>query len=512
MEQNHSENTKRIAKNTLMLYGRMLFSMVVSLYTSRVLLNTLGVEDFGIANVVGGVIAMLGFLNDSMSGATARFLSYEIGRGDQVRLKRTFSTALVIHICIALIILLIGETLGLWFLNNKLVIPEDRMFAAHVVYQVTIISTMLSIIQTPYNASIISHERMEVFAYVSILNVLLRLLIVYLLVIGDFDKLILYSILQLTVSVTIMTIYRIYCRRHFPETSFSIDISRESFKPMLSFSSWDLLGNMSVIARTQGVSMLLNMFYGSIANAAAGIATQVQGAVMSLAGNLVTATRPQIVKLYASQEYTTLFSILVNAIKLSFILLSICTIPLLTETGYVLKLWLKTVPDNTIAFCRLTLLFNLFANMSSFIVTAIHSTGRLKRMSLINSTLYLSVLPVTWVLFKNMDLIWGPYLYNVVAVFFGMLSNAWTVHLYFKEFSFAKFVSRSLLPCILLFALVLSVSLIVTQVIEEGFLRLVINVLSSALLLIVIGFYALISSDDRKKIINLIRVKLCRVA
>ena len=258
--------------------------------------------------------------------------------------------------------------------------------------------------------------------------------------------------------------------------------------------------------------MLLNMFYGPIANAAAGIATQVQGAVMSLAGNLVTATRPQIVKLYASQEYTTLFSILVNAIKLSFILLSICTIPLLTETGYVLKLWLKTVPDNTIAFCRLTLLFNLFANMSSFIVTAIHSTGRLKRMSLINSTLYLSVLPVTWVLFKNVDLIWVPYLYNVVAVFFGMLSNAWTVHLYFKEFSFAKFVCRSLLPCILLFALVLSVSLIVTQVIEEGFLRLVINVLLSALLMIVIGFYALISSDDRKKIINLIRLKLCRVA
>ena len=510
--QNHSENTRRIAKNTLMLYGRMLFSMVVSLYTSRVVLNTLGVEDFGIANVVGGVIAMLGFLNDSMSGATSRFLTYELGRGEHLRLRQTFSTALIIHICIAFVILILGETVGLWFLNNKLVVPENRMFAAHVVYQVTIASTMLSIIQTPYNAVIISHERMDVFAYVSILNVLLRLLIVYLLVIGDFDKLILYSFLQLTVSIIIMTIYRVYCRRHFNEASFSLDITKEYFRHMLSFSGWDLLGNMSVIARTQGVGILLNMFYGPVANAAAGIATQVQGAIMSFAGNLVTAARPQVVKLYASGEHDMMFSILKNAIKLSFILLSICTIPLLTETEYVLKLWLRNVPDHTVAFCRLTLLFNLFANMSSFLVTAIHSTGRLKRMSLINSSLYISVIPVTYILFKNIDVIWIPYLYNAVAVFFGMLSNAWTINLYFKEFDFMEFICKSVFPCLLLFAFVLSVSVLITRTVDEGLIRLLLNVLSSSLLLISIGFMTLISKDDRKKIINFIHVKLCRKA
>lgn len=507
--QSHSENTKRIAKNTLMLYGRMLFSMVVSLYTSRVVLNVLGAEDFGIANVVGGVIAMLGFLNDSMSGATSRFLTYELGRGDHIRLRNTFSAAVMIHICIAFVILIFGETVGLWFLNNKLVIPENRMFAAHVVYHLTIISTMLGILQTPYNAAIISHERMDVFAYVSLLNVFLRLLIVYLLVIGDFDKLILYSILQFIVSIIIIMIYRIYCRRNFQETVFSLNISKEYLTPMLSFSGWDLFGNMSVIARTQGVSMLLNMFYGPLANAAAGVATQVQGAVMSLAGNLVTAARPQIVKSYALGEYRAMFKLMLNSIKLSFVLLSICTIPLLVETDFVLTLWLKSVPDNTIPFCRLTLLFNLFANTSLLLAAVIHSTGKIKRISLINGSLYVSVIPITYILFKWVDIIWIPYLFNTGAVFLGMLSNAWTLHLYIPEFSFRKFVLKDLFSCISVFVFVLIISLIITHFIEAGWLRLIINIIVSSILLVIVGFYFLISSSDRMAIINLIRNKLC---
>ncbi len=508
--QDHSENTKRIAKNTLMLYGRMLFSMVVSLYTSRVVLNTLGIKDFGISNAVGGVIAMLGFLNDSMSGATARFLTYELGKDNLKKLKETFSTAVIIHIGIALVIFIFGETVGLWFLENKLVIPESRMTAARIVYQTTIIASMLSIMQTPYNATIIAHEKMDVYAYVGILNVFLRLLIVYLLVIGDFDKLILYSFLQLSVSIIIILIYRIYCKTHFTETRFSFVWKKELLKPMLSFSGWDLYGNMSVIARTQGVSILLNMFFGPIANAAAGIAAQVQGAVMSFAGNIVTAVRPQLVKYYATEEYHPMFELLSNSIKLSFILLSILTIPIITEINYILKLWLGNVPENAAVFCAFTLLFNLFANTSLLFASIIHATGRVKRISLINGTLYLLVVPITYVAFKNTEIIWLPYLFNVVAVFCGMLSNAWTIHLYIRNFNFKRFLVKDLLPCLLLFIVVLFTVSITSAFFSSGFLRLILTGLLSTILLVILGYYFLLPLDYRTRLINKIKEKICQ--
>ena len=510
MEQSHSENTKRIAKNTLMLYGRMLFSMVVSLYTSRVVLNTLGVEDFGISNAVGGVIAMLGFLNDSMSGATARFLTYELGKGNFNKLKETFSTAVIIHIGIAFFIFIFGETVGLWFLENKLVIPESRMLAARVVYQTTIIASMLSIMQTPYNATIIAHEKMDVYAYVGILNVFLRLLIVYLLVIGDFDKLILYSFLQLSVSILIISIYRIYCKTHFAETRFSFVWRKELLRPMLSFSGWDLYGNMSVIARTQGVSILLNMFFGPIANAAAGIAAQVQGAVMSFAGNIVTAVRPQLVKYYATEEYHPMFELLSNSIKLSFILLSILTIPIITEIDYILKLWLGNVPQNATVFCAFTLLFNLFANTSLLFASIIHATGRVKRISLINGSLYLLVIPVTYIAFKNTNVIWLPYLFNVVAVFCGMLSNAWTIHLYIDGFNFKRFVVKDLLPCLIIFFVVFVIVSILSLFLSSGFLRLILTGLLSTTLLVTIGYYVLLPLDYRTRLLDEIKEKICQ--
>ena len=510
MEQSHSENTKRIAKNTLMLYGRMLFSMVVSLYTSRVVLNTLGVEDFGISNAVGGVIAMLGFLNDSMSGATARFLTYELGKGNFSKLKETFSTAVIIHIGIALFIFIFGETVGLWFLENKLVIPESRMMPARVVYQTTIIASMLSIMQTPYNATIIAHEKMNVYAYVGILNVFLRLLIVYLLVIGDFDKLVLYSFLQLSVSIIIISIYRIYCKTHFAETRFSFVWRKELLRPMLSFSGWDLYGNMSVIARTQGVSILLNMFFGPIANAAAGIAAQVQGAVMSFAGNIVTAVRPQLVKYYATEEYHPMFELLSNSIKLSFILLSILTIPIITEIDYILKLWLGNVPQNAAVFCAFTLLFNLFANTSLLFASIIHATGRVKRISLINGSLYLLVIPLTYIAFKNSDVIWLPYLFNVLAVFVGMLSNAWTIHLYIGTFNFRRYIAKDLLSCVLVFVLVFVVAFIISTLLNPGFLRLLVTGVVSSVLLITLGYCCLLSTEYRKKLLSAIRRKICQ--
>ena len=316
-----SANNQRIAKNTAYLYIRMFISMSVSLYTSRVILQTLGVEDYGIYNVVGGVVAMFGFINATMSSATSRFLTFELGKGTTDRLKETFNSSFWVHVIIAVIIFLLSESVGLWFLISKMTLPEGREIAAHIVYQLSILSTIISITQVPYNATLIAHEKMDIYAYVEMVNVFLRLLILYILVIVDFDKLILYGILTMAISTGIALFYRFYCVRHYPECRIRFGAKKEIVKPMLSFSGWDFYGNMTVTARTQGVSMLLNVFFGPVMNAAAGISASVQNAVMAFAGNVNTAVRPQIIKYYAVGEYKKMESLINNACKLNFLVM-----------------------------------------------------------------------------------------------------------------------------------------------------------------------------------------------
>ena len=503
-----SGNTKRIAKNTMMLYIRMLFGMLVSLYTSRVVLQTLGVEDYGISNVVGGVVAMMSFLNDSMSGATSRFITFELGKGNKERLNDTFSSAMIIHLCIAALVMLVAETVGLWFLETQLVIPDNRMLAARIVYQCSIISMILGITQVPYNASIISHEKMDVYAYVGILNICLRLLIVYLLVIGDFDKLILYSFLQLSVSLLIITIYRVYCVRNFFETKFKFIWKTDILKPMLHFSSWDLYGNASVMARTQGVSMLLNVFFGPVLNASAGIAAQVQGAVMGLASNLVTAVRPQIVKQYAVGEYSSMIDLLRNSVKLSFLLICIISLPLICELNFVLTLWLGIVPNYVIQFCRYTLLFNIFANMSMILASAIHATGKIKRISIINGSLYLLVIPFSYVAYKLHASPSIAFLFNCIAVMIGTLSNAWTIHLYIKEFSFTQFFYKDFLKMVFVLVTVFLCLEYTKSLFIEGWIRLLISICISSLLILSLGYFILLTPQYRIKILNIISNKI----
>lgn len=502
-----SENTKRIAKNTLMLYVRMGFSMLVSLYTSRVVLKTLGVEDYGIYNVVGGVVGMLSFLNASMSGATSRFLTYEMGRGDKVKLTQTFSTALIIHIGIALIVFLLAETAGLYFVENKLVIPDERMNAARVVYQLSILGTMLGITQAPYNACIISHERMDVYAYVEILNICLRLLIVYLLVVGNIDKMILYSVLSFSVSIFILGIYRTYCYRHYKESHFNFVWRKDILRPMLSFSGWDLYGNASVMARTTGINMLLNLFFGPAMNAAAAIAASVQGAVMAFASNLVTAVRPQIVKQYARGEYSMMCHLLRDSIILCFLLLSLLSVPLLCEAHFVLHLWLGIVPEHATAFCFYTLLFNFYACMSTLLVSVIHATGNIKRPSLINGSLYLFVLPIAYIVYRNGGGVNFAFQYNVLAVMLGMLSNAWTIHLYVETFSFRQYFFSTFLKSSIILFLTLFAAYSLHYFMQEGWARLLSCVGISSFLLF-LSSYGLLSTSARKRVISYVKVKI----
>lgn len=403
-----TSSNKRIAKNALMLYVRMFLTMIVGLYTSRVVLNTLGVEDYGIYGVVGGVVSMLGFLNASMSGATSRFLTFELGRGDKKRLRDTFSSALIVHIGIALVVFVLAETVGLWFLTHKLVIPEGRMTAAHWVYQCSILSAMLGITQAPYNATIIAHEKMDIYAYVEILNVTLKLLIVYLLVIGNFDKLILYAILVLAVSVLIMMVYRIYCIRHFSESHFHWIWNPSILKPLLSFSGWDLYGNISTIVYNNGIAFVLNIFLGPLVNAANSIAMMVNGIAKSFAYNMIQAFRPQIIIKYSSREMNDMESLVLFSSMCSILMMSLVLVPCIFDGGILLALWLVKVPENTLFMLRIVLISCVFDIAKAVINIPIHATGQIYKLSFWTGNLYILCPVLIYVCLKlGLNLYWA---------------------------------------------------------------------------------------------------------
>ena len=384
-----SANNKRIAKNTLLLYFRMFFTMLVSLYTSRVVLSALGVEDYGIYNVVGGVVTMFGFINGAMSTSTHRYLTFELGKGNYQQLHKVFCTSIFIHAGISLLIVLLGETIGLWFLYHKMVIPEARMDAAIWVYQLSILSTVILIMSVPYNASIIAHEKMSAFAYISILEVVLKLLIVYLLLIGNFDKLKLYAVLVVIVLLGIRCVYGVYCGRHFKETKFNWIFDKVLFKEMVGFAAF-----------TQGLNILLNMFFGPMVNAARGVAVQVQTAVVQFSSNFQTAINPQITKSYAIQDYAYMHSLIFKSSKFTFFLLFLLSLPIAMETETILRIWLKTVPDYTVIFLRIMLCITIIDAVSNSLMVSAAATGRVKVYQGVVGGILLCILPVSYVVLK----------------------------------------------------------------------------------------------------------------
>lgn len=395
-----TENNKRIAKNTLMLYFRMILTMLVSLYTSRVVLNVLGVSDYGTYNVVGGVVTMFGFFNSAMVSATQRFLSYELGRNDYVQLRKTFNATLIIHSVIAILIFILAETIGLWFVNTQLNLPEGRMEAAHWVYHFSVLSFMVSIIQVPFNSIIIARERMSVYAYMSILEVVLKLIIVFVLTWIAFDKLKLYGILLFTVSFIVASIYRIYCLKQFDETRFKLVKDRDLYKTLISYSGWNLFGNIAAVAKGQGVSIILNIFFGTVVNAAQGVANQVSAAVTSFVGNFQMASNPQIIKSYAAEDKAYMTNLVIRTSKFSFYLLFILTLPVMLEIEYILKLWLKLVPDYTAVFTILILINALIDTVSGPLMTSLQATGKIKVYQSVVGILLILILPISYLFFK----------------------------------------------------------------------------------------------------------------
>lgn len=397
MSNQSSDNNKRIAKNTLLLYVRMLFIMAISLFTSRVILNTLGVEDYGIYNVVGGVVAMFGFINGSMSSATQRYITFALGKEDKNRLQKVFSTTLQIHTLIAGIIVLLGETIGLWFLYNIIQIPADRMDAAFWILQCSIMSTVIMIISVPYNADIIAHEKISAFAYISILEVILKLAIVYMLVVFPFDKLILFAFLMLAVQLLIRFCYSIYCNRHFEETKYKHVCDKDLFKEMIEFAGWSMFGNLSAVLYGQGLNILLNVFFGPVVNAARAVALQVQNAIQGFVGNFQMAINPQITKTYARGDMSDMHKLMFRSARFSFFLLFFLSLPVLFETNFILTIWLKTVPENTVTFLRITICTSLIYSLANPLIIANQATGKVKKYQAVCGTILLLILPISYV-------------------------------------------------------------------------------------------------------------------
>lgn len=415
----NSENNKRIAKNTLMLYIRMLFTMGVSLFTSRVIFQALGVEDYGVYSVVGGIITMFSFINGGMVSATQRYLTFEIGKGNLLQLKKVFSTSLQIHALIALIVVLLGETIGLWFLYEKMVIPADRMTAAFWVYQCSIVASVVSIMSVPYNADIIAHEKMSAFAYISILDVVLKLAIVYILYISPWDKLITYAVLILSIQLAIRYVYTRYCNKHFEETHYHHQLDKSLFKEMFAFAGWSFWGNLAHVLYTQGINMMLNIFFGPVVNAARGIAVQVQTAVQGFVGNFQMALNPQITKNYATGNLTQMHLLMFRSARFSFFLLYLLTLPILLETGYILTLWLKTPPSETVSFTQWMIAISLIYTTSSPCVIANQATGKVKLYQMVVGGLLLLILPLSYFALKL-----GLPAYSVFIVHFCVESVA----------------------------------------------------------------------------------------
>lgn len=390
-------NNKRIAKNTILLYMRMILTMSITLYTSRVILQVLGIEDYGIYNLVGGVIAMFGFVSASLSTATQRFITFELGKGDNGNPSSVFSTCLLLHITIALSIVLIAEPIGVWFIINKLVLPTERLTAAIWVFQFSIISTFVMIVSVPFNAEIVAHEKMSAFAMISIVEAILKLLIVYSLLLTHEDKLIVYGALILLTQILIQCLYYFYCKKNFEEVTLRLKVDRSRVREIGSFASWSILGNISYLTYTQGLNLLLGTFFMPTVNAARGIALQLQGAVNSFVANFQTAINPQITKTYAAGQITEMHKLVFRSSRFSFYLLLIISLPFVLEAEVILKLWLGVVPDYTVTFVRLIFLTTWINSFANPLIISVKASGQVWQYESIVAVIMLLILPISYV-------------------------------------------------------------------------------------------------------------------
>lgn len=393
-----TNNSRQLVKNTFSLYVRMLFSMFIGFFTSRILMNQLGIVDFGIYNVIGGVLVILSFLNTTLTLSTQRFLIFSIENNNNNEANKVFNTSLTIHGAFAFIIFIVAETIGLWFLNTQMNIPNDRLFTANIVYQVTVISSMINICQVPFVSAIIAHEKISQYATIGIIDVILRFSVALGLVYVTSDKLKVYSFLILVVAIINFLIYSTYSKRHFRETTFKINKEKRLYQKMLSFSGWNVFSAISIAANGQIVNVLLNIFFGPVVNAARGISMQASGAVSGFVGNFQITVNPQIIKLYATKEFEKFHILIKQSAKFSFFLLLIFALPVTIKIDGILKIWLVQVPEYAPIFCQIILITSLINTFSLPLATAANATGNIKKFQLSTGCVELMNIPASYIL------------------------------------------------------------------------------------------------------------------
>ena len=507
-------NSKRVAKNTLMLYFRMILTTVVSLYTSRVVLQTLGVSDYGVYSVVGGFVSMVGVLSSLFVSSTQRYMSFALGKGEQSQVEKVFSNSVVIQLCIAVIVFLAAETFGLWFVNNRLVIEPTRMVAANWVYQAAVLSMVIGIISTPFNSCIIAHEHMDIYAYISIIDVLLRLGIVFLIQIIPFDKLVSYSILLVIVAITIRLCYTVYSKKKFEECRTKNHFSKFDkplFKEMFAFAGWSFLGAMGFSFKDQFSNMMQNMFFGTTVNAARGLAMRVSSTVTSFSNNFMMALKPQITKQYASGDKSQYQKLVFIGSRLSFYLLSIIAIPVLINLDYLLGLWLVEVPRYTDVFINISLFSALVYSLSQGTTTAIFATGKIKAFEIGISIILLAELPIGYVLLKSG---YPPYAAMLPAFLTQPAGLVYRFILLKKNepsFSYRYYFINIVLRAFILFTLGYAASKFIADLMEPSIWWLLCNVAISVVVYAFIIFVGGMDKNERKMIIELVKTRVLNV-
>ena len=450
MPQDNSANNKRIAKNTMLLYVRMLLIMVVQLFTSRVVLNTLGVVDYGLYNVIGGIVTMFAFLNGAMITSTQRYITFELGKGNMQRVKEVFTTCVQIHLIISLIIIILGETIGLWFLYEKMIIPEERFTAAMWVYQLSILTMCVQVMSVPYNSDIVAHEQMGVFAAISVIEVVLKLAVVY-------------------IQLLIRFFYTKYCNRHYEESLLIRTFDKQLAKEMGKFMGWNIWGNLAATLFGTGLNLLLNVFFGPVVNAARAIAVQVETAIAQFSSNFLMAVNPQITKLYAQGNLQDMHKLLFQASKFTFILMLVISLPVVVETDMILKVWLKIVPDYTVIFLRLLLAIVIIDSVARPLMTAAAATGDVKLYQSLIGGILLSIVPIAYVVLKLGGSPVSVYVVHLVICIIAFLTRLWVIKPMIK-LSIRQYFSSVILRCALVLAVSLPLCLMVKRLLPVGIL------------------------------------------
>ena len=502
-----SENNKRIAKNTLFLYMRMFVMMLTSLFTSRIILDVLGVADYGLNNIIGGVVVLFSFLNGALLSATQRHLNFHLGQNDFMQTNVAFCMSMNTYFLLSVLVVILGETIGLWFINTQLNIPSERVYSAQWVYQFTLMQFVISLLRVPYNASIIAYERMNFYAYISLLEVMAKLAVVYFLYITIFDKLIFYSFLYTVVPFIITFIYKIYCNKCFETTKYRAIWNKVVFKEIFSFSGWSLFGSFANLIAQHGVNILINVFYGVTVNAAAGIANQVSNNVYGFISNFQTAFQPQIVKTYAAKEIGRFNRLIFQTSKFSYFMVIVLVMPIFFTIDGILKLWLKEVPAYTAIFCRLILIFLSIEAITAPLWMSVQATGKIRNYQILMASMIFLNFPLAYIVLKVGLPVYAVWIVRIMVNIFVMTARC----IYMKkklEFPLLLYVRKVIVPIISVTIIALPVPLLLYYIVEDFWLNMIIVGLSTLVVTIFDVYFIGMNANEKDMVYNMILSKI----